>query len=922
MNLYFVNIDEVAESLPEVTSPKIYSKSGFHNEGLFSQQIFGPIKTATCACSIYWGRSMIGQKCKTCNVDIARSSERRKRFAKIKLPFPVLNPIVRQIIVRAGKTKFKDICDDMIFDTQIHGYYYDEDTDRFVKLAKKFKERESDEEEIFEPPTDCPFFPASLQGLHDLVAYQCDLQKDNPTWKFVIESMDRFFINNVLVPPPEFRPVSRHKDAQMRDEINQFLITILNYSITMRDDNLDTTTISGIAEMAVRHLQKHIDSLYEYVFKKLSKKTGLIRGSILGKRVDFSGRAVITPDPTLTLSECSVPYLMVLELFKMDIANTLLEHRRFKRYDSALKEISECISREDYRLYDIAEEACNGKMVILNRQPTLHRMGLLAFKANVNRGYVIKIHPLVCDAYNADFDGDQMAIYRPLSEETIHECEEKLMVASNLLSPTTGRLILGVSQDIVLGIYLLTSSDENPVEYEGIQTTRGRVLFNKCLPDNFPFVNKTVDKKLLKIILDEITRTNTSEVVLRILDNIKNLGFKYTTLSGASMSLEGLDVESLQRVQQKVFDPNLKWFEQFEALQSPEVLQSVREAFKYWKFIESGSRGSWDQALQIVLARGFVSNFTGDIIKTPIENSLVTGLTPKEFFNSCYGSRKGLLDTALNTGVSGYLTRKLVYATVNLEIDQECDDCGTEDTFAISIPEKGHDIKGIDLAYSLIGRYHLIGSNPDGTPNYELITYDNYSSFVGHVVRVRSPIFCKNPRVCKKCYGATCDFLHSQFVGVIASQALGEVSTQLVLRTFHTSGVAKMAKNSENNQQQDISNDLVKVRKIFHNSGKEIATYDQAILNLFKIYSEYKLVLLVHFEAVVSQMMRVGNKLWRLTEDRESTKYDLVSIEMIPSKESWLLALAFSRPKAFLIDGIEDDSSSSGILERIIMNDF
>lgn len=911
MKLDFFNVDEFCEGIPQVSSSKIYSKHGFHPEGLFSEKIFGPVKTTWCGCKTYWGRSRIGDKCGTCDVDITYSNERRKRFAKIVLPFPILNPIMYQLIIRAGKTKMRDMIENLFFNEKIYAYYFDEELASYVLVERIFKERESDEEELPTLPDDKPVF-IGVDGVYDLVKFECDRKKDKDAmWKIVETHLSKFYMSNIIILPPEFRPVSKTKDAQMRDEMNRYLTTILNFSILMKDDHLETAAVAGIREATFRNLQRHVTSLYDFIFKKLSKKTGLIRGSILGKRVDFSGRAVIAPEPSLRLNQCSIPYVLALELYKLELANKLLEKRTFKRYDSAIDHIDSCIKIKDLSLLDVVKNCCEGTSVILNRQPTLHRMGILSFDVLINTDNVIKIHPMVCEPYNADFDGDQMAIYRPLTEETTAECKEKLSIKNNLICPTTGSLILGVNQDIILGLYLLTKEDESKkVIADGIDTYEGRVEFNSILPD-YPFINEVIDKKLLRVLLDDLARTRNSDQVCDILDDIKVLGFKSTSRFGCTMSLKNMLLKGADTIVSDIMDdPELEWGDKFSKIQSTEIQEKVREAFPYSLFIDSGSRGSWDQANQIVLCRGFVSNFAGKIIETPIKSNLIGGLTRDDFFISCYGSRKGLLDTALNTGDSGYLTRKLVYCSVNLELGKN-EDCGTVDTLAINIPEKENG--GLKLAKSLIGRYSV---TDDGLVE---ITYGNYHSFLGQLVHVRSPLFCEDHGVCQTCYGSSHKYLHSKYIGIIAAQAMGEVSTQLVLRTFHTSGAAKKS-TGDASQQQDIVNDLSRVKKVFHASEKN--SYYDSLMKLFGVYSAYKLVLLVHYECIVSQMMRNGKMRWRVNPERDITDYEMVSIESIPSRESWLLALAFSKPKSYLIDGIiSGDGESSGILEKIMTND-
>ena len=929
MKLDFFNVDEFCKNLKPITEAKIYSKdSTFAQNGLFSQAIFGPIRTATCSCQggTYWGRARIGHTCQTCGVDIAYASERRKRFSRIELPFPILNPIMYHLLVKAGKTKMKDILDKLLMDDKTYGYYYDKEQERFVHVERIVKERESDEEEEPEIPEDVELFKG-VEGLHNIVMLCCEKFKDkDPLWAFIADNIDKFYMSNVIVPPPEFRPVSKTKDAQMRDEMNKYFMTILNYSLTLGGDNLDTENLEGISQISFKDLQKHVFELYEYIFKKFSKKSGLIRGSILGKRIDFSARAVICPDPKLKLGECSLPYNMVLELYKLEIANVLLEKRVYKRYDSAIKYIDKCIELEDKALLGIVNEVLEGQFVILNRQPTLHRMGLFAFIPKVNTDYVIKIHPLCCEPYNADFDGDQMAVYRPLYDNTIKECDEKLNILSNLLCPTTGGLVLGVNQDVVLGLYLLTRETEGQeMKHEGIDTYKGRVVFNKCLPDEYPFINKTITKKLLRVILDDVGRTHASDVTAKTLDAIKDLGLRFTTMTGVTMSLKDMHIANAKELTDPIFDSDKSISEKISLLQGKEVMDAVKKSFPYSVFIDSGSRGSWDQANQIILSRGYVSNFAGEVKEDPVKSNLMHGLTRQEFFTSCYGSRKGLLDTACNTGVSGYLTRKLIYCTSNLELDLDLEDCGSDYQLSIEID---NDANGVKIARSLIGRWVKTSDDPD---TEHVITYHNYQDFLGKIVLVRSPIFCKSNSICKKCYGETSDILHSKYVGIIAAQALGEVSTQMVLRTFHTSGVAqKREDGASSKEQEDIVDDLSLVKKIFHNStpftiyGEKIdkLTYSEALRYLHRIYNRYKNILMVHHECIISQMMRVGDKRWRMTKERDLSEYKLVSIESVPSKESWLLALAFSRPKQYLVDGIlGDDLDDAGILEKIMMND-
>jgi len=959
MRIDFFDVDQFCEDLPAITTNKIYAKKGFHPNGLFSEKIFGPVRTCTCGCGVYWGRSKIGEVCSTCGVEIGFSSLRRKKFGKIELPFKVINPIMFYLIIRAGKVTIAKIIEEMINDDNVLGFYFDTKSKRYVKVTKP-----TIEQEAVTLPEGITLYSGTT-GIYDLIKFESERHMEtNSTWKFINENIHKFFMKNIIVCPPEFRPVSKTKDTQMRDKMNEFYMTILNFSLMLEDD-VSTYENSEIQMINFRNLQRYVDNFYEYIFSKFSKKSGLIRGSILGKRIDFSARSVICPDPHLKLDECSIPYTMALELFKLKIVNRILEmknvqDRTFVRYDPTIEYVDECIEMNDLSLLEIVKEITKDKLIILNRQPTLHRMGLMSFKILINTDNVIKIHPCICEPYNADFDGDQMAAYISLYDETEKENREKMFILKNLISPSTGKIILGINQDILLGLYLMTKPDATEeCEYEGtniqigptgiernVKTTKGRVQFNKVFPEDFPFINKTINKKELNVLLNEIVTKYPAETVKTVVDNIKELGFKETTLRGTTFSLKNLTGQgSYEIVSEVVDDPNKSLVDKFHSLNEHPFKRQVQETFPYADFIKSGSRGSWDQANQLIFCRGYMSNSQGEVVPTPIKNNLVNGLNRDEFFISCYGSRKALLDVALNTAVSGYLTRKLVYCCVNLELDEELDDCGTHDYLNLEIPKiltdneinnlvshiedenerkiqrdlliyKRNELDPIKLAKSLVGRWYY-----DENDNLRLIDERNYLEVCGKTIKLRSPIYCQSPRICKKCYGKSNEICHSKYVGVIAAQALGEVATQLTLRTFHTGGIAVMSKNQNDKGQKDIISDLTIVNRILHanNVSDELTILKQ----LFSIYSHHKTLLLVHFECVISQMMRAGNMRWRLSAQRNKEECQITSIENVPSKESFLLALAFSKPYNYIVSGIlGSNQTTDGILEKILTNNI
>jgi len=600
-----------------------------------------------------------------------------------------------------------------------------------------------------------------------------------------------------------------------------------------------------------------------------------------------------------------------LELYKLEIANALIDKRLFKEYDEAITHIDNLMKTYDFELFDLVCKICNGQHVILNRQPTLHRMGMLSFKVVANKEMVIQVHPMACEPFNADFDGDQMAVYRALYAETEAECREKLSLMQNLLSPSTGDLIIGINQDIVLGLYLLTEPEEDEKDVfvypdgEKVNTYKGRIKFNKCLPDGYKFWNETMTKTFLQLILNDVARTYPLDEVKSVLDKIKRLGFETTTLNGSTLSLDGMTLKNSAKLAAEIYeDDSLSISDRIIKLKSKEVMDQVKAEFGSSSFIESGSRGSWDQACQIVLSRGYVSNAAGRIMPEPVKSNFVDGLSPDEFFTSSYGTRKGLLDVAMNTGVSGYLTRKTVFGTANLEANLELEDCGTKDTIDLTVDT-------MKKARCLVGRWHLVNKN------LEEITWENYKDVLNKTIKLRSPIMCTSPKICRRCYGTTLDYIHTKYVGVLAAQALGEVSTQLVMRTFHTSGVAQIGKGG--GEQEDIISDLTMVRSILH-CNLNLTSLE--ILNkLFNIYVTHRKILIVHFECIVSQMMRVGSMRWRLHKDRNTTTPSMTSILTVPQLDSWLLALAFHRPKEYIIDGLMHESpDEEGFLEKIMTN--
>jgi len=937
MKLNLINYNSFVKKLKEVDNPKYMENGKFTRTGIFSQQIFGPIKSYYCACnkSTYRGKKYRFSTCPNCGVDITTVNTRKKRFARINLPFKVINPLF-YFIICDNKYSIKNIID-TILDYK-EKYYIennelktiDENTD---KTGKNFL--------------------VGCEGVLEFVKL-IYANKNDDISNFINKNFDQIAIEDIIVIPPTFRPCTKISGVEANfilDEINRYYTNILTRSNLVKKLILTNKETSEYFIFNFKSIQNNVIELYRYIIDKLSKKKGLIRANILGKRVDFSGRAVITPDPELKLDECGIPYWMILEILKPQLSSYIVDSKIRKRYNSATELINYCINNESLTLFETVKNFCKNKVCILNRQPTLHRLSILGFKVVPHTGKTIKIHPLVCSAYNADFDGDQMALYFPITKESESDVRDKISIWRNLLSPTNGDIVAIPNQDIILGIYALTKETEKPemVEYKGKLITEGRRRFNECLPKDYPLIDRTIGKKELYVILNRIALLykDHPDVIIKTLDNIKELGFEYSTKVGFTLNI--IDMYS-KELEEKVNELTGNIKKDLAIMKSDEISNILR-SLPFSIFIDSGARGSWDQAKQLVFCRGYVADSYNQIRKELIRTNLINGLTPDDFFNSSYGARKGLLDTATSTGSSGYITRQLIYSTnfieiadddyiqeevrkleekhkndnqINLEgeknklIAKLCD-CGSTEYFNFTIDKD--PAKARKQIKSIVGRYFVDEDGKTKVIPEWLTTEDEkfYQGLFGKTLKLRTPLYCTNKKICRICYGDNYKVLHSSQIGIIATQAIGERLTQLVLRTFHTSGVVgdieeKVSKKEsleEVKQNKDIISGMTYVNRLLHKptemfEDQEITEKD-IIMKLYESFSLYGEIQLVHFEVIVSSMLWTpSGGYWRTLppETRKETPKNIESILKIPSLSSWLIGLAFSNVKSKLIDGI------------------
>ena len=592
----------------------------------------------------------------------------------------------------------------------------------------------------------------------------------------------------------------------------------------------------------------------------LKGKQGRFRQNLLGKRVDYSGRSVIVVGPHLKLHQCGIPKRMALELFKPFVISELIK----REYVHNVRSANRFIDSGRSEIWDILEEVTRNSHVLLNRAPTLHRLGIQAFQPILIEGSAIQIHPLVCPPFNADFDGDQMAVHVLLTQKAKWEAKEIMLSAKNLLKPATGEPVVTPSQDIVLGCYYLTlvndrevikkvfaSSTEAIYAYEAgeikiqtkikiriegkiIESSVGRVLFNEVLPEDMPFCNQVMDKKILKNIIREMLDKEGSEKTVELLDEIKKMSLHYLTQSGLSWGMEDTPVppkkkELIQKAEKELdevrnqHEMGLLTKEERHARiidvwtsiknEIQEVSKKTLDQFgPVFAMIDSGARGSWGQITQMMGMKGLVTNPAGETIELPIKGSFKEGFDVLEYFISTHGTRKGLSDTALRTANAGYLTRRLVDVAQEVVVTEE--DC-KDDEGVVLTKEESEEV-GEPLASRILGRVvleNIKSGRKTLVKKEQLVTEKEYELIKNldlKAVKIRSILTCKTVRgICQKCYGYELGYNHlvklGGAVGIIAAQSIGEPGTQLTMRTFHTGGVAG----------QDITQGLPRVEELF-----------------------------------------------------------------------------------------------------------
>ena len=672
------------------------------------------------------------------------------------------------------------------------------------------------------------------------------------------------------VLPPEIRPMVQLDGGRFAtSDLNDLYRRVIN-----RNNRLKRFVDLGAVPKTIlnnekRMLQEAVDALFDNgrrgravtgtgnrALKSLSDllkgKQGRFRQNLLGKRVDYSGRSVIVVGPQLKLHQTGLPKLMALELFKPFVMKRLVDLGLAQNIKSAKR----MVERSRPQVWGVLEEVIRERPVLLNRAPTLHRLGIQAFEPVLVEGKAIQLHPLVCTAFNADFDGDQMAVHLPLSVEAQAEARILMLASNNILKPSDGRPVATPTQDMIIGLFHLTALVEGGIgegraftsmaeaqmafdlhqldlgakvrirlEGELKETTFGRALFNETLPAAYPFVEQQVGKKQLGQIVSDMVEMFSRTEVAQALDKLKDAGFYWATRSGVSMAISDANfdpkgefdkeraarivkAEKLHTKIQEAFDNGLKtdlerrdelgalWFKETNEMQ--ELLQkAIPTDNAIYKMVTSGARGNWLQIRSIMGMRGPVATSSGDFAPMPVKGNYLLGLTPHEYFINATGARKGNADTAMKTAAAGYLTRRLVDVAQDVII--QIDDCGTS---------RGLDKDLLDddqVELSIVGRTNLadvkVGKDVivKAGVNIDHSTARRLKEAGVETITVRSVLTCEaEAGICAQCYGVSLatnqKVTVGEAIGIIAAQSIGEPGTQLTMRTFHTGGAASNAK--------------------------------------------------------------------------------------------------------------------------------
>ena len=746
-----LDVNSFCKNLKPVTSSEYFTKTEeFHPDGLFSEIIFGTLG----------------------------SVDRRQSFSYIDLKCKVVHPSVFKIL------------------TQL-----DRKIEKFISTEESFS---------LDSKGNLKVDNEGVTGINEFIKIFPDIKFRGET-----ETRDKYikllkkahsekllFVEKVPIIPPDFRPAFQDEEGTWTiDPLNDYYITILRRSFQVRSSSghgpLFDLLNYGIQTAVINH--------DNFIRSRIAKKPGIIRKDLLSKRVDFSGRAVITPGPDLGVNQIGIPFRLAAGIFEPFIIHRLLYSDKIDKEKlnelikdftgfglsvDILQKVLKSIKSGDKipdELYNFlfleTEIAIEGRVVLAKRDPALHAESVRAFSPKLISGNTIQLCTLVVGNFNADYDGDQMAIYHPLTTEAQEEAKLKMTRAQS--GNSSKSITFELSKEMYAGLYIMSKtvplrkspvSVDNeylekvtdpyiPVLYKKTKTTSGRAVINSCFPNSYPFVDEQFSKKLLKKLIDGMFNKYEENEIKETASKLEKVGFKFATIMAPSFSLDNVEIpDEIYHLKEKLKGANT---EEADALlkQMEKILVNHLKGTGLYDLIESGAGKGWGQPMQILVSKGIIANPRGEVLE-PIKGSFSDGLTNEEFFNASAGARKGIMDRVLNTATTGYMSRKLVFVLNSVEADPYVRDCKTNKTLTLKLTN--------DLISRLTGRF-IVKDN-------KVIEFEPNEYKEGDVIYLRTPIYCKSPKICHVCYGKLLLRHKSPHVGVLAAQIIGERGTQLIMK--------------------------------------------------------------------------------------------------------------------------------------------
>lgn len=798
-----LDVNSFCKNLKPVTSSEYFTKTEeFHPEGLFSEIIFGTIG----------------------------SVGRRQTFSYIDLKSKVIHPSVLKILIQL-----------------------DRKIEKFLSTEESFS---------LDNKGNLKIDSEGVTGINEFIKMFPDIKfrGDTETRNKYIELIKKayseksLFVNKIPIIPPDFRPAFQDEDGNWTiDPLNDYYITILRRSFQTK-----SSAGSGpLFDLLNYGLQTAVINHDNFIRSRISKKPGIIRKDLLSKRVDFSGRAVVIPGPDLNVNQIGIPFRLAAGIFEPFIINRLLYSgvvnkeelsimiKRFTGFDLSvdiLQKVLKSIKSGDRLpkdLYDFlfseTEVAIEGRIVLAKRDPALHAESVRAFYPKLIHGNTIQISTVEISGFNMDFDGDSCAIYHPLTTEAQEEAKLKMTRAQSGTSSKS--ITFELSKEMYAGLYIMSKSvplrkspvsvnNEDlekitdpyiPVLYKKTKSTSGRAIINSCFPIEYPFVDEQFSKKLVEKLIYGMFNKFDDDEIKRTVSKLEKTGFKFATIMAPSFSLDDVQIpDEIYHLKEKLKGANT---EEADALlkQMEKILINHLKGSGLYDLIESGAGKGWSQPMQILVSKGIIANPKGEILE-PIKGSFSDGLTNEEFFNASTGARKGIMDRVLNTAATGYMSRKLVFVLNSVEADPYVRDCKTNKTLTLKLTN--------DLISRLNGRFIV--------KNNKVIEFEPNEYKEGDVIYLRTPIYCKSPKICHVCYGKLLLRHKSPHVGVLAAQIIGERGTQLIMKSFHTGGAVEVKKRdmikdiSDNNPLVDIS----KISKYISQSENSLICKDKCSITI------------------------------------------------------------------------------------------